>query len=118
MGSYAPKPDSAFMAEKEGATGVQRNAAIPEKAPETSYWALSGGGSRLDGKAPSPLKDKEGNELDVREVRAAAAAARAAAANKGKDEPAMPKRKSLVGTKFSKRMVGGATAFGGKGNAM
>ncbi|GMI28784.1 hypothetical protein TeGR_g1705, partial [Tetraparma gracilis] len=113
----AREPETEFLADKIGATGVQRNKAIPEKAPETQYWAIAGGGSRLDGKKPSPLKDKEGKEMDPREVRAAAAAARLATTNPP-PMPDGPKRKSLIGNKFSKRMVGGATAFGGSGNTM
>jgi ubiquitin fusion degradation protein 1 len=114
-------PETSFLADKIGSTGVQRNAAIPEKAPETTYWAIAGGGSRLDGKKPSPLKDNDGKELDVREVRAAAAAARLAAQNSNannNNEAPSPARKSIIGNKFSKRKVGGATAFGGSGNKM
>jgi len=49
------------------------------QSPKIDYWALNaGGGSRLDGKAPTPLKDKAGEEVDVRKIRAEAAARRAA----------------------------------------
>mmetsp|Transcript_21227 Transcript_21227/g.30379 ORF Transcript_21227/g.30379 Transcript_21227/m.30379 type:complete len:436 (-) Transcript_21227:35-1342(-) len=74
-----PAPD--MMATQTGATGVQRNAAIAIQSPKIDYWALSAGGngSRLDGKAPTPLKDKvTGEEVDVRKIRAEAAARRAA----------------------------------------
>jgi len=66
--------DSKLLAEKTGATGIQRNSALPPKPPTSTYWAVSGGsGSRLDGKAPSPLKDKSGADVNIREVRAEAA---------------------------------------------
>mmetsp|Transcript_8597 Transcript_8597/g.15600 ORF Transcript_8597/g.15600 Transcript_8597/m.15600 type:complete len:388 (-) Transcript_8597:38-1201(-) len=112
-------PDEALLADRVGATGVQPNAAVPTKAPTNTYWAVAGGGSRLDGKAPSPLKDTEGNVQDPRELRLAAAAAREAA-NKSDSvqQASQVKRKSLIGNKYSKRKIGGATAFNGGGNTM
>jgi len=72
-------PPPEMLASQTGATGVQRNAAIGVQSPGVDYWALSaGGGARLDGKAPTPLKDKTGEEVDVRKIRAEAAARRAA----------------------------------------
>ncbi len=111
-------PDAALVADKIGATGVQRNAALPPPPATNQYWAVAGGGARLDGKAPSPLKDKDGKEVDPRELRAAAAAARAAASNPTQTAAPQVKRKSLVGNKYSKRKVGGAVAFDGGGNKM
>ena len=119
--SHSP---ASSLAASTGATGVQKNAAIPEKAPETAYWAVAGGGSRLDGKAPTPLKDGSGKEMNVREIRAAAAAARLAASSPNppppeKEQVPLPApRKSRIGNKFSKKMAGGSTAFGGAGNSM
>jgi ubiquitin fusion degradation protein 1 len=76
-GAIQPAPE--MLAAQTGATGVQRNAAIAVQSPKIDYWALNaGGGSRLDGKAPTPLKDKAGEEVDVRKIRAEAAARRAA----------------------------------------
>uniref|UniRef100_A0A7S4HI96 Uncharacterized protein n=1 Tax=Odontella aurita TaxID=265563 RepID=A0A7S4HI96_9STRA len=73
-------PDSTMVASRTGGTGVQRNSAIAVAAPEVGYWAVNAGdGARLDGKVPTPIKDKAGNELDVRKLRAEAAAKRAAA---------------------------------------
>jgi ubiquitin fusion degradation protein 1 len=72
-----PAPQKLSLADRTGATGVQKNAAIPEAAPEVDYWALAAGdGSRLDGKKPAVLKDAAGNEVDVRKIRAEAAARR------------------------------------------
>jgi len=69
-----------MLAERTGGTGVQQNAAIPQVAPKVDYWAVNAGdGARLDGKSPSVLKDKDGNEIDVRKLRAEAAAKRAEA---------------------------------------
>lgn len=69
---------SSMLANRIGSTGIQRNAAIPESAPEVKYWALNAGdGARLDGKNPAPLKDTSGNVIDIREVRAEAARRRA-----------------------------------------
>jgi ubiquitin fusion degradation protein 1 len=71
-----PVPE--LLAPKTGATGVQKNAAIPEVAPEADYWAYFGDNAqRLDGKPPAVLKDVTGNPLDVRALRAQAAAKRA-----------------------------------------
>lgn len=59
-----------LLAPRTGATGIQRNAAIPEEAPEVQYWALEAGdGSRLDGKMTTPLKDSTGNVVDIRKLR-------------------------------------------------
>lgn len=137
------QPDSTMMAEKTGATGVQRNAAFPETAPQVDYWAVSVGdsGARLDGKTPADLKDSEGNVVDVRKLRAEAAARRAEAAAKaaagsamqtssGKtvkgelvaaaaQKPADPvsKRKTRIGSKFS-RLKQSGVAFQGSANTM
>jgi ubiquitin fusion degradation protein 1 len=130
------QPVTSMLAEKTGGTGVQNNAAIPEEAPEVAYWAVNaGGGERLDGKTPTALKDKEGNELDVRKLRAEAAARRAEAtqvhlAGSGKmllsgemapDQPAPPvapvsKRKTKTGGKYSRLKQSGNTAFKGSAN--
>ena len=87
-----------------------------------------GSGQRLDGKAPSPLKDKDGTTLDVREVRAKAAKERAAEearkdAETGRKGPGtegskQPQRKSLVGNKFSKKKTSAGQAFTGGGNTL
>ena len=78
--SAAAATPSVQVAERIGTTGVQKNAAIPEVAPEVDYWAVQAGdGARLDGKKPSQLKDADGNAIDVRKLRAEAAAKRAAA---------------------------------------
>ena len=123
------------LAERTGATGVQPNAAIPVKAPELDYWAVhAGGGARLDGKPPAVLKDRDGNEVDVRKLRAEAAARRAAeqqeqkAASSWKDlmkpeeapksETApVSKRKSKIGSKYS-RLKGSTKAFQGSANSI
>lgn len=127
-----------MLADKVGSTGVQKNAAIPEVAPQVDYWAVSAGdGARLDGKSPAKLKDKEGNEVDIRRLRAeaaakraeAAAAARATMAGTGKTlngsaAPEQPepkasapvsKRKTKVGSKYS-RLKQSGTAFRGSAN--
>jgi ubiquitin fusion degradation protein 1 len=140
------QPAPSLMAERTGRTGVQKNAAIPEAAPQVDYWAVNAGdGARLDGKSPSILRDKDGNEVDVRKLRAEAAAKRAEAAAaaqsaslsssvgktlKGEDVPpatappgvgggqtAAPvsKRKTKVGSKFS-RLKSGNVAFKGSAN--
>ena len=71
----AAQVDPSHLAERTGSTGVQRNAAIPDRAPQLDYWAVNAGdGARLDGKQPAALKDREGNEVDVRRMRAEAAA--------------------------------------------
>jgi ubiquitin fusion degradation protein 1 len=134
------QPATSMMAEKIGATGVQKNAAIPEAAPEVDYWAVNaGGGARLDGKTPTVLKDKDGNEVDVRKLRAEAAARRAEAAvaaqatmsSSGKTlngetvaQPAaaaapISKRKTKLGNKYSRLKQSGANiAFSGSANNM
>jgi ubiquitin fusion degradation protein 1 len=134
-------PSTSMVAERTGTTGVQRNAAIPEAAPEVDYWAVNAGdGARLDGKLPTVLKDKEGNELNIRKLRAEAAARRAetAAAAQAKmtpsgqtltgkavsaetnpTAPAAPvsKRKTKVGGKYSRLKTSGV-AFKGASNSM
>ena len=132
--------DVAMLAERTGQTGVQRNAAIPVKAPEIDYWAVNAGdGARLDGKAPAALKDKDGSEVDVRKLRAEAAAKRAATATAQQEAPAssslkelskqeqegttngtvpvVSKRKSKVGSKYS-RLKASTMAFQGSANSM
>jgi ubiquitin fusion degradation protein 1 len=134
-------PSTSMVAERTGTTGVQRNAAIPDGAPEVDYWAVNAGdGARLDGKSPTVLKDKEGNELNIRQLRAEAAARRAetVAASQatmtpsgqtltGKEvidetNPVAPtapasKRKSKVGGKYSRLKTSGV-AFKGASNSM
>ena len=80
--------DAKLVAAKIGGTGVQQNTALPPKPPTSTYWAVSAGGegNRLDGKAPSPLKDKSGVDVDVREVRAEAARKREEALKKERGE--------------------------------
>lgn len=137
----APKqPATTMLAERAGTTGVQRNAAIPEAAPKIDYWAVNAGdGARLDGKTPSVLKDKDGNEVDVRKLRAEAAARRALDAsatsinmstsgknlqgeevvNEAKAAAASTvpasKRKTKVGSKYS-RLKQSGVAFQGAAN--
>mmetsp|Transcript_133675 Transcript_133675/g.198693 ORF Transcript_133675/g.198693 Transcript_133675/m.198693 type:complete len:400 (+) Transcript_133675:178-1377(+) len=133
-----PQPATSMLADKPGSTGVQQNAAIPVAAPQVDYWAVAAGdGARLDGKAPASLKDKEGNELDIRKLRAEAAARRAEAAAKtqisgsGKSltggeapapaessSPSAPtsKRKTKVGSKYSRLKTSGV-AFKGSANS-
>lgn len=130
-----------MLAQETGQTGVQPNAAIPVKAPDVDYWAINAGdGARLDGKAPASLKGKDGNQVDVRKLRAEAAARRAEeAAQKQqqassssfkelakKEDPEettkngtapVSKRKSRVGSKYS-RLQGSSKAFQGSANAM
>nr|BAT25223.1 host ubiquitin fusion degradation [Nitzschia sp. IriIs04] len=132
-------PTSEMLAERIGATGVQKNAAIAQEAPEIDYWAVNAGdGARLDGKVPAVLKDKDGQEVDIRKLRAeaaakraeAAAAAQAKIAGSGKtltgeaapepeksSSPAakVSKRKTKVGGKFS-RLKQGNMAFKGSAN--
>lgn len=135
--SSTVQPPTDMLASQTGATGIQRNAAIGVQSPGINYWALNaGGGARLDGKAPTPLKDKSGEEVDLRKIRAEAAARRAVEQAKataslpttGKtikgDEVkvdlsavmngAAPVRrnKSRVGGKYSK-LKGSTTAFHG-----
>ena len=67
------------LASQAGSTGEQPNAAIAVQSPTPDYWALNAGdGVRLDGKDPSALKDKFGQEVDLRKIRAEAAARREA----------------------------------------
>jgi ubiquitin fusion degradation protein 1 len=138
QGSGVVDGDATMMADKTGGTGVQDNAAIAVQAPTIGYWAVNAGdGARLDGKKPSVLKDKEGNEVDIRKLRAEAAARRLEKINATKnlpeaavgltvsgktvpiqDESMKPpvapvsKRKSRIGSKYSKLKQGGV-AFGG-----
>ena len=136
-GSAATEPVSEMMAEQTGQTGVQKNAAIQEQAPEVDYWAVAAGdGARLDGKKPAVLKDATGQEVDVRQLRAEAAARRAAAQTQPmmvqagqtvagetveiQDEaeaPAAPARRKnqRVGSKYS-RLKGSSSAFQGSAN--
>jgi ubiquitin fusion degradation protein 1 len=128
---------SEMLVERAGQTGVQRNSAIPEAAPEVDYWALAAGdGARLDGKTPTELKDAEGNKIDVRKLRAEAAARRAADAAAQLSVPSTGKtlagveveaqnpvtgntassRKSRVGSKFS-RLKTSTTSFQGSVNS-
>lgn len=141
--SSAAQPPPDLLASQTGATGVQRNAAIGVQSPGIDYWALNaGGGARLDGKAPTPLKDKSGAEVDLRKIRAEAAARRAVeqakataalpttgktikgeevnvennAAASAAGRPAQRRNKSRVGGKFSKLKNSGGTAFHGGSN--
>jgi ubiquitin fusion degradation protein 1 len=131
-----PQPTTTMLADRAGSTGVQNNAAIPVAAPEVDYWAVAAGdGARLDGKAPASLKDKEGNELNIRKLRAEAAARRAEAASNSQisgtgktltgeaapEQPSAPsaptsKRKTKVGSKYSRLKTSGV-AFKGSANS-
>jgi ubiquitin fusion degradation protein 1 len=133
-----PQPATSMLADRTGSTGVQNNAAIAVAAPEVDYWAVAAGdGARLDGKAPASLKDKEGNELDIRKLRAEAAARRAEAASNsnisgsgktltGEEAPAQEKpstpsaptskRKTKVGSKYS-RLKASGVSFKGSANS-
>lgn len=132
----ASAAQSKMLAQRTGATGIQRNAAIPEMAPEVDYWVMAAGsGARLDGKKPAELKDKEGNVLDEQEIRRQAALraaqARAATASSASSTTntssdgntaaaaAAPKskRKTRVGSKFS-RLKQSGVAFQGAANHM
>jgi ubiquitin fusion degradation protein 1 len=143
-GQQLQQPNTSMLAERAGTTGVQMNAAIPQAAPQIDYWAVNAGdGARLDGKAPTVLKDKDGNEVDIRKLRAEAAAKRAeaeaaasatlmstggktvqgevvppdAAAAKRVAAQSAPtsKRKTKVGSKYSKLKQSGV-AFKGSAN--
>uniref|UniRef100_A0A7S2HLE7 Uncharacterized protein n=1 Tax=Helicotheca tamesis TaxID=374047 RepID=A0A7S2HLE7_9STRA len=137
-GTAVPTPD--MVAQRTGATGVQTNSAIAVNAPGVDYWAVQAGeGSRLDGKKPTVLKDKEGNAVDIRKLRAEAAARRAEAAARAaatqpsygttvdgtkvveeeKKVPSAPARKnrSRIGGKYS-RLKQSGVAFSGKANEM
>jgi len=116
-------PQTEFLADQLGTTGVQRNAAFPLQAPTIDYWAIhAGDGARLDGKSPAILKNKDGQEVDIRKVRAEAAAKRAAEAAAASSITALEKedtalkRKSRVGGKFSKLKT--SKAFLGKSHSM
>ncbi|GAX25083.1 ubiquitin fusion degradation protein 1 [Fistulifera solaris] len=127
------------LAERLGATGVQKNAAIPEEAPAVDYWALqSEGARRLDGKAPAPLVDASGKEVDIRALRAEAAAKRllvqqtassmngsgrtTSATNSASETPPSEpihvesKRKSRIAGKYSK--LKSSSAFQGSANQL
>ena len=131
-------PSTTMLAERTGGTGVQKNAAIPSKAPEVDYWAVNAGsGARLDGKAPAALMDKDGTEVDIRKLRAEAAARRAAAAqsrmngntatmssmngnssnSSNNNNNNGSKRKSRIGSKYG-RLKQGGKAFHGSSNSM
>ncbi len=130
------KVSSKMMAAQTGTTGVQQNSAVSVKAPEISYWALSGDGARLDGKTPAELKDTKGDVVDIRALRAEAASRRLAAQSKHnmpkqgttvdgtsvvKEEPKKPsapisKRKSRVQSKYAK--LKSASAFEGSANRL
>lgn len=99
-------PSTAMLAERTGRTGVQKNAAIPQVAPTVGYWAVNAGdGARLDGKSPSSLKDINGNEMDVRKLRAEAAARRAealaASASAGAKKMMTSSGKNLLGEEIA-----------------
>lgn len=144
--SNVVQPSSHLLAPQTGATGIQRNAAIGVQSPGIEYWALNaGGGARLDGKAPTPLKDKTGAEVDISTLRAEAAARRAAEQAKataalptvGKTikgaevhvdnnaaiiavagKPQVRRNKSMVGGKYSKLKAAGGAAFHGGSNQL
>jgi len=155
-GGYVDESSTTMLADKVGGTGVQRNAAISVKAPQVEYWAVhAGDGARLDGKAPTPLKDKEGNQIDIRKLRAEAAAKRITeeeqkkaalkvvnmpstglsiegkeivtldddgdgtvqSGGDGSSTQASSKRKSRVGSKYSKLKGAGGFVFHGSGNS-
>ncbi len=138
------QPITSMLADRTGSTGVQMNAAIPRAAPQIDYWAVNAGdGARLDGKAPTSLRDKDGNEVDIRKLRAEAAARRAEAAAAATASSAMSsssgknlhgeeippdvaaaqtassapvsKRKTKVGSKYS-RLKQSGIAFQGSAN--
>jgi len=122
IGSNPPPPptDSTLLASQVGATGIQPNAAIRKPAATLTYWAEAGGGSRLDGKRPSPLKTSAGDIVDARALREAAAQRRVEEAKEKGEEVGgqeVKRRKSRIGDKFSKRKTG-AKAFGGGGNKL
>jgi ubiquitin fusion degradation protein 1 len=134
--SSSKGPSTSFLAPKTGATGVQRNAAIPDRAPTVDYWAIQAGdGARLDGKTPATLKDLQGNVVDIRKIRAEAAAQRMKQQEQGSgfanissttngDTSAtaaaaavVSKRKPIVGSKYS-RLKQSAAAFHGSAGTM
>jgi len=130
--------ESTTVAESIGQTGVQKNAAIAMKAPKVDYWAIrAGDGARLDGKTPAVLKDKEGNEIDVRKARAEAEVEKLAAASTAAKMPSAGTtldgkaaeivdneskkptlRKSRVGSKYSRLKQSGGFAFEGSANSL
>ena len=131
--SQSAKRDKYTLAERIGGTGVQKNSYIPVLAPAADYWAISAGnGGRLDGKSPTQLKDKEGNVIDVSNLRTKAEEKIKEAKNEERDKAfakasssalntenktGSSHRKSRVGNKYSrKKGVGTSAAFGGKGN--
>lgn len=99
--------ESVTVAERTGATGVQKNAAIPEVAPEVAYWGSAGSGARLDGKKaptldtptvsatpapPTALEQREGKTVAGETVPASAPT-----------KPVVGKRKNKkVGNKYSR----------------
>jgi ubiquitin fusion degradation protein 1 len=121
-------------------------ATMAEEAPSVEYWAVAAGdGNRLDGKKATPLKEAAtGKEVNVAELRAKAAEARrlqmeaeaaataarleggkllngqqpaAAATTDTKTTPTIvSKRKTKVGSKFSRLKNTGA-AFQGSANS-
>merc|ERR1712232_1550077 len=128
---------SKLLAQRTGGTGIQRNAAIPEMAPEIDYWVMNAGsGSRLDGKKPAQLKDKDGNIVNEQEVRRQAAlraatqrfnsgttnqspsgnAAGTASATSTAGVP-KSKRKTRIGGKYS-RLKQSGIAFQGSANTL
>jgi len=99
-------PSTAMLADRTGGTGVQKNAAIPQVAPKVDYWAVNAGdGARLDGKSQASLKDKDGNEIDIRKLRAEAAARRAealaASVSAGTQKMNASSGKNLLGEEIS-----------------
>ena len=137
-------PKSEMLAERSGQTGVQQNAAIPSEAPTVDYWAVNAGeGARLDGKAAAELKDEQGNVVDIRALRTQALERRAkqqaaeinssltttegkvlgtgeaaapVAASAQAEPPVVSKRKSRVGSKYS-RLKQSGVAFQGSANS-
>eukprot|EP00804_Cyclotella_cryptica_P027478 CCRYP_007448-RA/>CCRYP_007448-RA protein AED:0.20 eAED:0.20 QI:80/-1/1/1/-1/1/1/224/138 len=121
-----------------GSMGIQLNAAIVVRSSMPDYWVLNvGDGARLDGKAPSALKDNFGQEVNLRKIQAEARAKRAAVqaskvalpvvgktikgeevrveSGQGGDVggPPVMKNKSRVGGKFSKLKSAGTAFHGG-----
>ena len=95
------------LAERKGATGVQKNAAIPEVAPEVEYWGCAGSGARLDGKAapvldisaPATEEQPPPSQLAQREGKTVAGETVAAT----KVKPTVGQRKNKkVGNKYSR----------------
>jgi len=128
------KKKTKLLADRTGGTGLQKNAAVPDVAPEIDYWACNAGhGARLDGKKPAQLKDKNGNIVDEQRIRdrrnaaleaaqrrsaaAAAAASSSKAASATATAPTQPvsKRKTKVGKKYS-RLKQTGLPFNGNAN--